>query len=141
MGSDHGAGCLHIVIASDERLPSGEWEVPSRDITVLGPLDKAPTSTRVFSRHFLYAVRTKRTGDGCGFQGDSHQSRQAREALAAYLDQALERVPELELFVDFVNATTPGVEPSRYDQIGPDDIRTWRSCFRPGEFLVVRRED
>jgi hypothetical protein len=133
--------CISVCIAAAEPLPY--WEmgvVPSREICVSGPEEDVPARKGILSKRFVYTVSASRTGDGCGFQEENDGSEAAREALADFLDWALARVGEIELFVDYFDPTTQGIDPSSHDWIGPSDIRTWRSRFRPGEFLVVTRE-
>jgi hypothetical protein len=131
-------GHILVLVGSNQVLPIWEWKLPSRDI---GASESADSTTRpFFSKRYIYGVYASRTGDGCGFQGESQEAQQARNALAAFLEQILINESEIELFVEYFDATTPGLEPSSYDCIGPSDIRTWRSNFRPGEFLVVTKD-
>ena len=95
----------------------------------------------LFSKRYVYSVGTRWTGDGCGFHGDYKKARRAREALATLFESALERVSELELFVAWHDFGNSGVRPMSFDWIGPSDIRTWISGFKPDEFLLIIRED
>ena len=90
----------------------------------------------VFSKAHVYLISASQTGDGCGFTYDSPAAQQAREALADFLERALSVVPEVEVFVRYIDPWTGAATPSSFDRIGPEDIRTWRR-FVPDEFLVV----
>jgi hypothetical protein len=95
----------------------------------------------IFSKPHVYAIGTQHTGDGCGFQGDYREARKAREELAALLELALVRVPDLELYVAWHDFGESGVVPARFDWIGPSDIRSWMTGFRPDDFFLILRED
>jgi hypothetical protein len=129
-----------VYVATEAPLPYWEWGIPSRYIEVSGPHEAGPDLGSVFSKPHVYAVGAAETGDACGFQYDSPVAQLAREELAAFLDHALARVPEVELFAQYCDETIRVARPSSYDRIGPSDIRTWRSWFRPDEFLLVERE-
>jgi hypothetical protein len=132
--------CIQIYVASAKSLPYSQWSIPRWDIEVSGPIVDSSDMAGVFSKPYIYTVYATPTGDGCGFQYDNLKGQQAREALADFLERALSVVPELELFVRYFDPTTGVAKPTSYDQIGPSDIRTWRSQFTPDEFLVVTEE-
>ena len=74
------------------------------------------------------------------YADQTNEARQARAELASLLEGALELVPELDLFVAWHDVGLSRVVPSKFDWIGPSDIRTWRSHFTPDEFLMIVRE-
>lgn len=132
--------CIFLYVGSDRELPFRNWVPPDAEVGIFEAV-REPDVAAVFSKPFVYTVGTRLTGDGCGFQGDHAEARWAREELAAFLDRALELVPEVELFVAWHDFGDSGVRPGSYDRLGPSDIRLWRSLFRPDEFLVVTRDE
>lgn len=133
--------CIMVYTASERVLPHWDWEFQSRYVSVRGPLDDVSALSRIFSHPHIYTVSAVQTGDGCGFQYGTRESKRAREELALFLECVLAHVPEVELFVQHFGSELSDAQPSSYDQIGPSDIRTWRSCFRHDEFLIVAREE
>lgn len=131
--------CIHLFLGSGQSLPYSQWLPLDCGIGVHEVRDQ-PWVTEVFSTPHVYWVGTHRTGDGCGFQGDYSEARQARAELASLLEGALTLVPEVELFVAWHDVGLSRVVPSKFDWIGPSDIRTWRSLFTPDEFLMIVRE-
>jgi hypothetical protein len=126
--------CIFLYVGSDQLLP--ELVPLGRDIGV-NKATKGPEILALFSKLHVYGIATRLTGDGCGFQGHHKQARKAREGLATFLESTLELEPELELFVAWHEFELP----SSFDWIGPSDIRTWISGFKPGTFLLIVREN
>ena len=132
--------CIVLYAGTDRPLPLPAWGPAGRYIGV-HESQHTPDIVALFSKPYVYAIGTRLTGDGCGFQGDHKEARHAREELAELFERALERMPELELFVAWDDFGDSGVRPTSFDWIGPSDIRTWISGFKPDKFLLVIRED
>ena len=132
--------CTELLIACGEPLPIPEWLPPGRSIYVC-ECPNSQDAVAIFSKPYLYAIGTRQTVDGCGFQGEDTEARRAREELAAFLDRVLELVSDLEMYVAWHDFGDSGVVPSLFDRIGPSDIRTWMSGFTPDTFFLVHRED
>jgi hypothetical protein len=132
--------CIVLYVGSDRPLPLPEWGPAGREIGV-HEATREPDVVALFSKPFVYSVGTRLTGDGCGFQGDYKGASRARQQLARLFERALERVLELEVFVAWHDFGSSGDRPTSFNWIGPSDIRTWVSGFKPNEFLLVIRED
>jgi hypothetical protein len=132
--------CILLYVGADRELPFRDWVSSDAGIGV-GKAAREPDVAAIFSKPHVYSIGTRQTGDGCGFQGDYAEAACARAELAAFLDRALGLVPELEMFVAWHDFGESGVRPGSFDRIGPADIRTWRTLFRPDEFFVVVRDE
>jgi hypothetical protein len=137
---EEGFLCIAIYLSSDKPLHALAWDLPGRVIS-LCEIDGETEARTVFSKPHVYSIGSRKTGDGCGFQGDSKDSQMAREALANFLERALELVPDLEMFIAFLDPYNEFPAPERFEKVGPSDFRTWITQFDPNSFIVVIKED
>ena len=130
---------IAIYLSSDKALHELEWHLPYRAISVCEDRGEIEART-VFSKRHVYFIGSRETGDSCGFQGDSKESRIAREEFATFLEHALELVSDLGIFIAFLDPDKEFPRPARFEKVGPSDFRTWITHFDPDVFYVVIRE-
>jgi hypothetical protein len=136
---------MELIVASEKELtwvPELKWAPKLRAICVSEVRrENHPAIAAVFSKQHIYAIGAMPVGCACGFYGENEDARRAREDLSAFLERALDAVPELELFAHYCEPATVAVLPSSIDTIGPNDIRDWRWDFKCDEFLLVVKDD
>jgi hypothetical protein len=136
--------CIAVYIAANRRLPVIDWDEshPAFYVATLGD-DQEPVRNQFTKPHVYYAGSHE--GCGCGFQlgkdrgpADPEQVR-GRESLGAfssYLQEALTRVDDLELFACWEGDQTARVERRRH--LTPTDLRRDDFCFLERELSVFR---
>jgi len=136
--------CIAVYIAANRPLPAIDWDEshPAFYVATLGK-DEEPVRNQFTKPHVYYAGSHE--GCGCGFQlgkdrgaQDPEQAR-CRESLGAffkYLQDALTRVDDLELFACWEGDQAARVEHRR--ALTPTDLRRDDFCFLERELSVLR---
>ncbi len=139
--------CICLILGSTGQLPILKYapyedDKTDRHIYVRSSGKAKNRDERaIFPNRNLYIISSRHTGDGCGFLGNWDIAVNARQDLATFLEQSLKFVSDLQLFIAWHDFGESGVIPSRFDQIGPSDIRTWVEHFNPNDFFQLIGED
>jgi hypothetical protein len=138
--------CHPLILGSVEPLPVSQYapqedeEVGQIYVRAIGKAESRDTQA-IFSTRDLYYIYARSTGDACGFSGNYKEAQDAREELADFLERSLELDADLRLYVAYETFGDSGAIPTRFDYIGPSDIRTWVTRFLEGDFFQVIREE
>jgi hypothetical protein len=137
--------CTAIYIASELALPTVDWreDAPSFYVSPLPP--EAEVVRQYFAGPHVYSVGSYQ-GCGCGLAyqpypgGDDEEAELSRRdwsLFARYLDQALERVPVVELFTCVEGDQHE--PPDTRLKITPSDIRDGRFDYEEGTHASIER--
>lgn len=133
--------CSLFILGSPAPLSVQSWNWDhEREIAVF-KFGGSSDSLAIFSTRILYGIAAQHTGDGCGFSGNYKEADDARQALAVFVEHALDQVADLRLYVAYHDFGDTGVLPAKFDFIGPSDIRTWKAFFNNGDYYQLIRED
>ncbi|MGB5416243.1 MAG: hypothetical protein WBN01_16505 [Polyangiales bacterium] len=136
--------CIAVYIAANRPLPTIDWDEsqPAFYVATLGK-DEEPVRNQFTKPHVYYAGSHE--GCSCGFQLGNDRSpedpeqargRESLGAFAKYLEDALTRVDDVELFACWEGEQEAGVGHRRH--LTPTDLRRDDFCFLERELSVLR---
>lgn len=133
--------CLQIILGATQPLPLSEYAPQCEDkydgLITVSPGCKAttPEEKKTFPTRTLYWIKPRDWGCACKLRLNYPDAPAICRAIADFLERSLEYVPDLQLYA--TDDECNWIAPERIGQLCPNDLRTWVTQFREGEFFQV----
>lgn len=141
--------CYAIYIASDAILPTSRWDENNPQFYVSDAQEVEEKVAKLFSKPHIYFVGSH-THCSCGFfygpdwaydedgKDDLQQETDSARKLVSYLDSALEKTDELELFVSWEGDQHEFSVKKK--EISPQALIGDEFPLDEGDFAIIKRE-